>query len=97
MTPFEIAQNLSSTGPKLRHIGIWSQEQVLAPNSSLQVSWVRTPLSAELYAQSLFAQLRAFDALGVDEIWVEKPQTGPKWAGIHDRLGRAAHAGTEPR
>jgi L-threonylcarbamoyladenylate synthase len=97
MAPFEIAQNLSTAGPKLRHIGIWSQAQVLAPNSSVRVSWKRTPLSAELFAQALFAQLRAFDALGVDEIWVEKPQIGPKWAGIHDRLGRAAHAGTEPR
>ena len=41
-------------------------------------------------AQQLFAQLRAFDALGVKLIWVEPVPLTPEWAGVADRLQRAA-------
>jgi len=40
----------------------------------------------------LFAQLRAFDALGVEEIWVETPPADNAWEGVHDRLRRAETA-----
>ena len=44
------------------------------------------------YAQALYAQLRAIDLLGVDQIfWEEVPDTEP-WAGVRDRLQRAAAA-----
>lgn len=44
------------------------------------------------YAQALYAQLRAVDLLGVDQIlWEEVPDTEP-WEGIRDRLQRAAAA-----
>jgi hypothetical protein len=42
------------------------------------------------YAQTLYANLRTLDALGCVEILVEQPPPGPDWAGIHDRLNRAA-------
>jgi L-threonylcarbamoyladenylate synthase len=38
----------------------------------------------------LFAQLRALDAQGVQEIWVEMPPEGEAWDGVRDRLQRAA-------
>jgi hypothetical protein len=41
----------------------------------------------------LFAQLRAFDDLGVEEIWVETPPFNSLWEGVHDRLRRAETAG----
>jgi L-threonylcarbamoyladenylate synthase len=49
------------------------------------------PDEAALAAQQLFAQLRAFDAQGVTEIWVESPPDAPEWDGVRDRLQRAAH------
>ena len=41
-------------------------------------------------AYELFAVLRELDALGVALIWVEQPPAGADWAGVRDRLQRAA-------
>ena len=41
-------------------------------------------------ARQLFAVLRDFDAQGVTLIWVEAPPDSPEWAGVRDRLQRAA-------
>jgi L-threonylcarbamoyladenylate synthase len=48
------------------------------------------PSDAAPCAHDLFAQLRAMDALGVQEIWIETPPDGEAWAGVRDRLQRAA-------
>jgi L-threonylcarbamoyladenylate synthase len=50
------------------------------------------PAVASRYMQSLYANLRALDAAGADLILVETPPASPAWAGVHDRLGRAAAA-----
>lgn len=42
------------------------------------------------YAKSLYANLRALDAAGADLILVEMPPDTPAWAGVMDRLRRAA-------
>jgi L-threonylcarbamoyladenylate synthase len=41
-------------------------------------------------AHELFATLRAFDALGMQLIWVEQLPDNAEWEGVHDRLRRAA-------
>jgi len=43
-------------------------------------------------ARELFAVLRELDATGVRLIWVETPPSDDAWAGIRDRLQRAAAA-----
>ncbi len=48
------------------------------------------PDDADATAQQLFGQLRDFDAQGVKLIWVETPPDAPAWAGVLDRLSRAA-------
>ena len=50
----------------------------------------RMPDDAVAVAQQLFAVLREFDAHNVKLIWVETPPPLPEWAGVHDRLTRAA-------
>lgn len=50
----------------------------------------RMPDDADATAQALFGQLRDFDAQGVKLIWVETPPDTPAWAGVLDRLTRAA-------
>jgi L-threonylcarbamoyladenylate synthase len=50
----------------------------------------RMPADAAEVAHELFAVLRAFDAAGARQIWVERPPTGPAWDGVNDRLRRAA-------
>lgn len=48
------------------------------------------PAVAAEYAHSLYANLRALDAAGADLILVESPPDTPAWAGVLDRLRRAA-------
>lgn len=57
---------------------------------SAQVLCRRMPDDAAATAQQLFAVLRDFDAAGVSLIWVETPPDTPEWAGVRDRLQRAA-------
>lgn len=69
-------------------IAVWSRA-VLKP-ASRAVLARRMPDDAAAAAQLLFGVLRDFDALGVKLIWVETPPPGPEWAGVADRLTRAA-------
>jgi len=55
-----------------------------------KVQQVRMPSDPVQCAHALFAQLRTFDNTGFDEIWVEQPPDLPAWAGVFDRLTRAA-------
>ncbi len=62
--------------------------------------WIEAPLSAErsiqmpddphAYAAMLYETLHQVDALGLDWIAVERPPSGIMWAGVRDRLERAA-------
>ena len=48
------------------------------------------PADPAAAAHELFAALREFDAAGVSILWVEEPPDQPAWAGVRDRLRRAA-------
>ena len=52
--------------------------------------WRALPDDPAAAAHELFAVLRAFDAEGVREIWVQQPPALPAWDGVLDRLRRAA-------
>jgi L-threonylcarbamoyladenylate synthase len=52
--------------------------------------WQAMPDDPAAAAHELFAVLRQFDAEGQTEIWVEQPPDQPAWAGVVDRLRRAA-------
>jgi L-threonylcarbamoyladenylate synthase len=58
--------------------------------------WRPMPAGPAATARELFAALRGFDAEGATEVWVEAPPAHPDWAGVADRLRRAA-ALPEPR
>ena len=93
----EIALGLQSLrDPDLR-LAVWSLSAHHANPAHPNIVFKEMPCSALECAKALFAQLRAFDALGMSEIWVEKPPQTPEWAGITDRLQRAAHSGAEHR
>jgi len=51
---------------------------------------VRMPLSAAAYAAVLYGTMHRLDGEGLDWIAVEHPPEGSEWAGILDRLERAA-------
>lgn len=48
------------------------------------------PHDAEAFARALYAELHRCDAAGAELIVVEAPPESPEWAGIADRLRRAA-------
>jgi L-threonylcarbamoyladenylate synthase len=72
-------------------VAIWSRQPVQVP-AGQEPHFVRQsmPVNAADCAHQLFAQLRAFDAQGVTQIWVETPDLSPEWEGVRDRLKRAA-------
>ena len=59
-------------------------------SSSSKVLRRRMPDDAAATAQQLFAVLRDFDDQGAKLIWIETPPDEPAWAGVRDRLQRAA-------
>ena len=54
-------------------------------------TWLDMPPQSGPYAQQLYGNLRALDAVEADEIWIESPPEGPEWHAVHDRLRRATH------
>ena len=64
-----------------------------APAPPSVVVWAEMPAQPDQAAQGLFATLRRLDDEGAQEIWVEAPPAAdPRWAGVLDRLQRAAAA-----
>lgn len=55
-----------------------------------RLTWRSLPAEPAAYAQGLYAQLRALDAVGADFILIEALPGGPGWRAVADRLGRAA-------
>lgn len=97
MDNYEIEQKLAqrTDGSSL---AIWSRAPVKTQSQGrldkkTAIHWQQMPSDPAQCAQMLFAQLRAFDALGAEQIWVESPPSESAWEGVHDRLRRAETAG----
>lgn len=69
-------------------LAVWSRAVLTLPASAC-VHRVMPP-DARDAARALFAVLREFDAQGANTIWIEQPPDTPEWAGVRDRLQRAA-------
>ena len=61
-----------------------------APASASGAEVVVMPNDPREYAARLYAALHALDAAGCEVIWIEEVPDTPEWAGIRDRLRRAA-------
>jgi L-threonylcarbamoyladenylate synthase len=68
-------------------VAVWSPDP---PPAGWSGPWRIQPLDAHDCARQLFATLRELDASGVREIWVSEVPEGEAWAGVADRLRRAA-------
>lgn len=64
---------------------------VIGADAAGAASRQRLPDDAAGYAHRLYAALHAVDAAGCDVACVELPPDAPDWAGVNDRLRRAAH------
>lgn len=63
-----------------------------ASGRGIRLDATNMPSSAAEYAACLYAKLHGLDELGYDWIAIEEPPHAPEWAGVHDRLRRAAFA-----
>ena len=88
MSPEALHAALNALTHDAARIAVWSRTPM--PVAAPQCHWRMMPAQAAACAQVLFAQLREFDALKVDQIWVEMPPLEPAWDGVRDRLMRAA-------
>ena len=79
--------DISRLLPSTVRVAVWSRGALPALADVLHAVM---PSDAAQCAHELFAQLRALDAQGVQEIWVEMPPAGEAWDGVRDRLQRAA-------
>ena len=84
----EIQAALDLLGKDAPALGIWSRTPMRSRAKNVHLATM--PANAAEAARQLFAQLRAFDALGVKLIWVEPVPLTADWAGVADRLQRAA-------
>ena len=80
----QMASRLPTAGDSL---AVWARSSLAIPSG---VRCLSMPTDAASCAHDLFAQLRAMDTLGVQEIWVETPPLGEAWDGVRDRLKRAS-------
>lgn len=53
--------------------------------------WLGLPDEPRGYAHGVYAALRALDAMGLEQIWVQRLPAQPEWDAVRDRLRRAAH------
>ncbi|MEY4317474.1 MAG: hypothetical protein RI902_1282 [Pseudomonadota bacterium] len=73
------------------NLAIWTRSSLQLPPALADKCLIALmPDNPRDCAKALFAQLRNFDAMGVTSIWVECPPALPSWAGVLDRLTRAA-------
>lgn len=76
-------------GPPREGHGVYLARSEPAPG----VPAVRMPAGPKQYAAVLYGTLHGLDEQGWDWIAVEPVPSGPEWAGVRDRLGRAATNG----
>jgi L-threonylcarbamoyladenylate synthase len=87
MRPPELAEALAQLARPGAHIAVLAHSVAQPPD--FEGTWFDAPTHDTAYAQKLYANLRALDALAADEIWIETPPDGPEWHAVRDRLRRA--------
>jgi L-threonylcarbamoyladenylate synthase len=64
--------------------------QGITPASNEQLDWITLPNDPVAYSRVLYATLRALDQQGYSRLLWQQPPAGVEWAGVQDRLSRAA-------
>lgn len=91
--PVEISSGAESPGQHPRHYS--PRTRVLidgkpAQGRGIHLDFTRMPEDAARYAERLYRLLHELDQQGYDWISIEMPPDTPEWAGVRDRLKRAA-------
>jgi L-threonylcarbamoyladenylate synthase len=92
--PVEVGAGEESPGQHPKHYS--PRTRVVIGNSPAEGRGVRLdstnmPREAAAYAERLYETLHELDGKGYDWIAIELPPDTPEWAGVRDRIIRAAH------
>ena len=85
-TPLVLSEDPDTEHRRLKDMGL----RVISVGFDLIYEYRFIPNDPEGYASDLYATLHALDAEGWDRIVIELPPDAPEWAGVRDRLLRAA-------
>ena len=94
LNPSAFAESFGATAQKRSEGGqpstcfVIAHTHIPAAENFARVSVI--PHDAEAFARAIYAELHHCDAAGAELIVVEAPPESPEWAGIADRLRRAA-------
>jgi L-threonylcarbamoyladenylate synthase len=91
--PGEIDAQAGAASSGGKRIAVLAQRLPL--KSHAYVTWVNAGRRPEQYAHDLYANLRALDTAGCQQILVQDVPEGERWEAIRDRLQRAATRITE--
>ena len=98
--PVEIGSGAESPGQHPRHYSPRTPVilgETPASGRGYRLDLASMPGDAKNYAERLYRLLHELDAQGYDWIAVELPPDRPEWAGVRDRLLRAAHGAVNDR
>ena len=84
----DLNSQLSTFNSQLLDCHVIAHTHIPSAEHFARVSMI--PHDAEAFARAIYAELHHCDAAGAELIVVEKPPESPEWAGIADRLQRAA-------
>jgi len=85
-----VAAQTSKLAPGERVAVVAPVSQGITLESNEQLAWITLPNDPAAYSRVLYATLRALDQQGYSQLLWQQPPTGLEWAGVQDRLSRAA-------
>jgi L-threonylcarbamoyladenylate synthase len=88
--PVEVGGGVESPGQHPKHYSPRTKVVLGAPPRTGRGVYLECGSSPAAFAESLYAKLHDLDQQGYDWIAIELPQDTPEWAGVRDRLMRAA-------
>jgi L-threonylcarbamoyladenylate synthase len=94
--PVEVSAGAESPGQHPRHYSPRTPVVIDGKTREgrvIHLDFTTMPRDAGTYAERLYRRLHEIDREGYDWISIEMPPDTPEWAGIRDRLIRAAHRG----
>lgn len=84
----ELKSKIQNSKLKAENCHVIAHARIPSPESFARVCVI--PHDAEAFARAIYAEMHHCDDAGAEAIVVEAPPDAPEWAGISDRLCRAA-------
>lgn len=88
--PDELESVLHKISGQAKTAAVLSFQKEIGNGNKQQTAWIAVPKDPDIYARSLYGNLRKLDTFKCDWIIVERVPQQDQWLGIRDRLQRAS-------